>query len=320
MPHDRNDEDRSKEGGIMMWGRSWNPADQITRVRRSAGAPRWAQETRTPRGDGLPVGLVGLTVADVPRLLRGLALLATGVETVLLPRRATGDTVAPRQAVAATVSGADTGAPRPAPRAPGRFTGRVAALSASLTPGVAAAMTRARQARDAGRQTVTTRAQATRVTAGRLVQQSGGARRVALVGLLGGGILAVLLSPLRAWVWGRVRRTWNGTDGADTTGIIQTARQGASRASDRVRRRTPNDTSEVDDATLVDKVESEIFRDPTAPKGRININAERGRVVLRGEVDQPEQISALEAAVREVPGVKDVENLLHLPGTSAPQS
>jgi len=67
-------------------------------------------------------------------------------------------------------------------------------------------------------------------------------------------------------------------------------------------------------------VESAIFRDPAVPKGQININAERGRVVLRGEVDQSEQISALEAAARQVPGVTDVENLLHIPGTPAPQS
>ena len=67
-------------------------------------------------------------------------------------------------------------------------------------------------------------------------------------------------------------------------------------------------------------MESAIFRDPAVPKGRININAERGRVVLRGEVDQVEQISALEAAARQMLGVTDVENLLHIPGTPAPQS
>src|SRR5688500_10129490 len=39
-----------------------------------------------------------------------------------------------------------------------------------------------------------------------------------------------------------------------------------------------------DDATLARKVETEIFRDSDVPKGDIVVNAERGRVVLRGEV------------------------------------
>jgi osmotically-inducible protein OsmY len=56
------------------------------------------------------------------------------------------------------------------------------------------------------------------------------------------------------------------------------------------------------------------------PKGRVSLNAERGRVFLRGEVDDPDLIEALEAAVRRVRGVKDVESLLHLPGTPAPTS
>src|SRR5918995_1858000 len=79
-------------------------------------------------------------------------------------------------------------------------------------------------------------------------------------------------------------------------------------------------TPELDDAELVHKVESVVFRDPRMPKGRVSLNAERGRVFLRGEVDDPDLIAALEAAVRRVRGVKDVKNLLHLPGTPAPTS
>ena len=41
---------------------------------------------------------------------------------------------------------------------------------------------------------------------------------------------------------------------------------------------------------------------------------------LRGQVDRPELIHDLEEAVRKVPGVRGVENLLHLPGTPAPTS
>jgi osmotically-inducible protein OsmY len=73
-----------------------------------------------------------------------------------------------------------------------------------------------------------------------------------------------------------------------------------------------------DDVTLTRKVESEIFRDDDVPKGQINVNAENGKVYLRGEVGKPELIKDLEERTRKVQGVQDVENLLHLPGTEAP--
>lgn len=72
------------------------------------------------------------------------------------------------------------------------------------------------------------------------------------------------------------------------------------------------------DADLVQRVESEVFRDPDIPKGRINLNAEDGTVVLRGQVERPDQIRAVEKAVRKVHGVREVENLLHLPDMPAP--
>lgn len=86
----------------------------------------------------------------------------------------------------------------------------------------------------------------------------------------------------------------------------------------RLARRLPGDEPELDDATLAHKVETEIFRDADVPKGQINVNAENGKVYLRGEVGQPELIRDLEERTRKVQGVQDVENLLHLPGTEAP--
>jgi osmotically-inducible protein OsmY len=67
-----------------------------------------------------------------------------------------------------------------------------------------------------------------------------------------------------------------------------------------------------DDATLAHRVESEIFRDPDVPKGDINVNVEDHVVVLRGKIDSPEEMSALEKKVREIPGVYDVRNMLHV--------
>jgi hypothetical protein len=73
-----------------------------------------------------------------------------------------------------------------------------------------------------------------------------------------------------------------------------------------------------DDVTLARKVESEIFRDAEVPKGKINVNAEDGKVVLRGEVDSPELIEELVGKARKVQGVQDVQSLLHTPGEPAP--
>jgi osmotically-inducible protein OsmY len=75
---------------------------------------------------------------------------------------------------------------------------------------------------------------------------------------------------------------------------------------------------EYDDVTLARKVETEIFRRPDVPKGDINVSATDGVVALRGQIDRPELIDDLVERARSVHGVRDVENLLHLPGTPAP--
>jgi hypothetical protein len=77
---------------------------------------------------------------------------------------------------------------------------------------------------------------------------------------------------------------------------------------------------DLDDVSLVRKVESELFRDQTLPKGQISINADRGIIVLRGQLDDPDQIRQIENAARKIAGVRDVENLLHGPGVPAPPS
>jgi hypothetical protein len=75
---------------------------------------------------------------------------------------------------------------------------------------------------------------------------------------------------------------------------------------------------EFDDATLTNKVESELFRDPSVPKGQINVNAQEGVIQLRGQVESRELIDDLVERTRRIQGVRDVENLLHVPGTEAP--
>jgi gas vesicle protein len=75
---------------------------------------------------------------------------------------------------------------------------------------------------------------------------------------------------------------------------------------------------DFDDATLADKVRSEVLRDPEMPKGHINVNVQNGVVQLRGEVRSRDLIDELVSQTRKVNGVRDVENLLHAPGEQAP--
>ncbi len=79
------------------------------------------------------------------------------------------------------------------------------------------------------------------------------------------------------------------------------------------------DTELPNDPDLVARVESEVFRDERIPKGSININAEHeDTIVVRGQVESQAQIRAIERAIKRVHGVRRVVNLLHLPGTPAP--
>jgi hypothetical protein len=76
----------------------------------------------------------------------------------------------------------------------------------------------------------------------------------------------------------------------------------------------------ADDVALAHKVESELFRRARVSKGQIDINAEEGAVFLRGVVGRDEDIAHLGGVAERIPGVRSVENLLHLPGTPAPAS
>jgi hypothetical protein len=148
-------------------------------------------------------------------------------------------------------------------------------------------------------------------------------RTTALAAALGAGLM-YFLDPNR----GKRRRNMAADRllAAVRGGARKTARRGRAATaeaygwSQKLTHLTPEHPIPPNDVTLARKVESELFRDPSIPKGRINVNAEDGTIVLRGELDQPEQISSIEAQVRKIPGVRDVENLLHLPKTPARMS
>jgi osmotically-inducible protein OsmY len=81
---------------------------------------------------------------------------------------------------------------------------------------------------------------------------------------------------------------------------------------------TPTRSEPMDDATLADRVRSEIFRAADAPKGSVSVDVQAGTVYLRGEVADQAWIDRLGADARKVEGIDGVKNLLHMPGTPAP--
>jgi gas vesicle protein len=166
--------------------------------------------------------------------------------------------------------------------------------------------------RDAGRRGAT-----------RDVRRPGAGRFVAM-GLLGaaaGAVAALLFDPQRgaarrAQLMDRTAATWRDLSGgaARTTRYVTSTLEGKVQAL----RHAGERDSMPNDATLAMKVESELFRDPAVPKGDININVEQGVVVLRGQVGDAGMSERLEKSARAIPGVWEVENLLHLPGEPAP--
>jgi osmotically-inducible protein OsmY len=107
-----------------------------------------------------------------------------------------------------------------------------------------------------------------------------------------------------------------------TRGFLRTGeRLGRKTVSDvfgavqRVRHLRPSPKPGMDDVTLARKVETEIFRPAIWPKEAINVNVVNGVVQLRGEVKRPQDIKQIERDVRRVPEVRDVQNLLHTPGS-----
>ena len=150
---------------------------------------------------------------------------------------------------------------------------------------------------------------------------------VALVGLLGaaaGAAASLLFDPARgrarrarlldqaAAAFRRARR--NGEQAAQRARSTVEGRVAAVRAGQSAQARA------IDDATLTDRVRSIVFRDDAMPKGDLNVNVERGVVVLRGEVPDEALRARLVSEVEAIEGVWSVRDLLHLPGEAAAAS
>ena len=147
-----------------------------------------------------------------------------------------------------------------------------------------------------------------------------GALVIGVIGGITGAVVAFLTDPQR----GKARRAQLTDQGAAT---VRRASREAERAI-----RAATSTAEgklealtnagsrvaaTDDVTLRDRAESQLFRDADIPKGTINISAERGVLVLRGEVPDAEMRDRLGHEAEGIEGVWSVRNLLHLPGEPA---
>ena len=111
----------------------------------------------------------------------------------------------------------------------------------------------------------------------------------------------------------RCRRMWRAA-----VAVWRGAAADAYGVSHRMVHLVPRETDVPDDETLCQRVESQLFRDRAIPKGNLNITAEHGTIILRGELDSPAEIVKLEKRVARVPGVRGVQNMLHPHGTPAP--
>jgi BON domain len=143
------------------------------------------------------------------------------------------------------------------------------------------------------------------------------------VGALIGGLAQYFLDPER----GRARRTRFADQArAATTRPVKQLRRTAARKQEYLRGRARGTLHEVttspkppaDDVALADRIRGDVLGDARYRPYTINVDAVDGVVSLRGQVRRPDEIKELVAAVEKVPGVRGVENFLHLPNTAAP--
>ena len=100
--------------------------------------------------------------------------------------------------------------------------------------------------------------------------------------------------------------------------LAGTARDLGARAGGILAEAKGGEATPENDQALAEKVKSEVLGDPEVPKDKINIDVSDGIVALRGEVEDRELMQSLDAKVRAVAGVREVQNLLHLPGEPPP--
>ena len=74
----------------------------------------------------------------------------------------------------------------------------------------------------------------------------------------------------------------------------------------------------TDDATVADRIRSEVLGRRDLDAGRVVVDVEGGIAHLRGQLDDPAAIERIVDLTKQVHGVREVESLIHLPDAAAP--
>jgi osmotically-inducible protein OsmY len=74
----------------------------------------------------------------------------------------------------------------------------------------------------------------------------------------------------------------------------------------------------MDDTTIAQRIRSEVLGRPNLDAREVIVDVEEGIARLRGQLDDTERIESVVEETRRIPGVRDVENLIHLPDVPAP--
>jgi osmotically-inducible protein OsmY len=143
--------------------------------------------------------------------------------------------------------------------------------------------------------------------------------RALLLGLAVGAAAAFLFDPAsgrrrRAMAFDRAGATFRRRmrEAARTTELAASRATGMTQKVRSVASAPPDD-----DATIGEKVMTELFSDPLV-KSNVNVNVEHGVVYLRGELPTEDKIQEVIGRARKVSGVSEVHSLLHIPSTPAP--
>lgn len=79
----------------------------------------------------------------------------------------------------------------------------------------------------------------------------------------------------------------------------------------------PPEERSMDDATIADRVRSQVLGRPSLGAGSLLVDVQDGVAHLRGQMDDPTRIEEVLDLTGAVAGVRSVENLVHLPDEPA---